>query len=117
MDEEFREDGMLIKYKTIISEGYKDYKEYREISSKCCCAPMDNQYDYDGHFKFAPEFNEEPKIYGEFQGWGNAHYLPIDFCPFCGKPITCVEVEKYEKIYYKEKVEVCQDKFKLERIK
>ena len=51
--------------------------------------------NYEDFIQFNPMGEIEPKLYfkGD-RGWNDVNWISIDYCPFCGEKIDCVEVKR-----------------------
>jgi len=87
-------DELQSKLEPLYKKG--DFEKWEAIVwGKYCCKDMEHELN-SGHAKLIDNYWDEkeiPGVYLAFQGWEEADWEKINFCPWCG--------EKIEVIYYK----------------
>jgi len=84
---------MKVNYKTVVKgqDHFRYEKGVIDHAAGPCCAAMHEAFD--DYIKFGGSYDDTPKLHIQEKGWeGDVSYHPIDFCPFCGQRIECVEV-------------------------
>lgn len=92
---------MIVTYEMVHhkSEGRHPAWSRNEVKEvKFCCDYIKPQWGENIDFgKYSNNYSPKIHLYFiEILGWDNDETLsyPISFCPFCGKPIECVEATK-----------------------
>lgn len=99
---------MRLGYKTLVPDDNRlpnDYRCERLITTVACCKMLERQVA-DGFVAFCPDkvsrWDKQPKLYIQVTDANGLEpsmdecisNLPIDFCPFCGEAIECLETAR-----------------------
>jgi len=97
--------GMRVEYERIdTGDDLPDWRyEYREKKDPvACCAKMREWFGE--IIRFGGEFGHTPRVGFHYKEWDCDRSEPIDFCPWCGKPIKPVEVARLKRVETKKEV-------------
>ena len=96
----------IINYKRIKDDRNFFGDEFRALSEKLCCENMKDEYE--SGIYFGEDW--EPNLCITRPGYDDFDCELINYCPWCGAKIECIEKEVVKKVYHKRKVmkEVCE---------
>ena len=92
------DDMESFRYKYRLTNKHMGAKRWHDGPAPvACCGKMHEHFG--DLVRFGGPYETDPNVGIHYVKWGDCEYHePIDFCPFCGKPITCVEVGRFKQV-------------------